>query len=116
MPGYPRRRTRETLHSTAPEAERAFLVAVDTREPAGWPAQRSLDELALLADTAGAVVVGRAVQHLNHPHPATYIAKGKLAEVVAERAALEYTLVIFDDELSPSQQRNLEEALKVKVI
>src|SRR5579871_3840890 len=103
-------------HSTAPEPERAFLVAVEIKGAEGWSTQSSLDELALLADTAGAVVVGRTSQKLDHPHPATYVGKGKLEEIVATRGALDYTLVIFDDELSPSQQRNLEEALKVKVI
>jgi GTP-binding protein HflX len=70
----------------------------------------------LLADTAGAEVVGSAVQRLESPNPATYIGKGKVREVVAERAPTDYTTVIFDDELSPSQQRNLENALDVKVL
>src|SRR5579883_829840 len=116
MTAYPARKNRATLHSTAPERERAYLVAVETKSGSAWTAERSLDELALLADTAGAEVVGRSVQRLDSPHPATYVGKGKLAEIVAERAATDYTLVIFDDELSPSQQRNLETALKVKVI
>src|SRR5205823_649048 len=108
---YLRRKTRENLHDTGPEMEQAFLVAVENKGQAGWPVERSLDELALLADTAGAEVVGRMVQRLDHPNPATYIGKGKLAEIVAERAAAGYTLVVFDDELTPSQQRNLEQAL-----
>jgi GTP-binding protein HflX len=70
----------------------------------------------LLADTAGAEVVGTAVQRLETPNPATYIGKGKVQEVVSKRAPTEYTTVIFDDELSPSQQRNLEGALDVKVL
>jgi GTP-binding protein HflX len=70
----------------------------------------------LLAHTAGADVVGRTAQRLDNPHTATYIGKGKLEEIVAEREAVDYSLVIFDDELSPSQQRNLENALKVKVL
>jgi GTP-binding protein HflX len=61
-------------------------------------------------------VVGRSLQRLDSPNPATYIGKGKVEEIVAQRPILEYDLVLFDDELSPSQQRNLEEALKVKVI
>src|SRR5579883_2997573 len=116
MTAYPARKNRATLHSTAPERERAYLVAVETKSGSAWTAERSLDELALLADTAGAEVVGRSVQRLDSPHPATYVGKGKLAEIVAERQASDYTLVIFDDELSPSQQRNLENALTVKVI
>jgi GTP-binding protein HflX len=109
--------TRGELHSTAPAAERAYLVAVEAkRREGGISAEASLDELALLAHTAGAEVVGRTVQRLDNPHSATYIGKGKLEEIVAEREAVSYTLVIFDDELSPSQQRNLENALKVKVL
>ena len=105
------------FHSTAPVVERAYLVAAERRRRRdGLDAEASLDELALLAHTAGAEVVGRAVQRLETPHPATYIGKGKLEEVVAEREAAGYTLVIFDDELSPSQQRNLEKALGVKVL
>src|SRR5207253_6657730 len=66
--------------------------------------------------TAGAEVVGRAVQRLGSPNSAHYIGKGKLEEVIAERQATDYTMVVFDDELSPSQQRNLENALGVKVL
>ena len=55
-------------------------------------------------------------QRLDSPHTATYIGKGKLEEIVAEREAADYSVVVFDDELSPSQQRNLEDALKVKVL
>ena len=82
----------------------------------GLRAEASLDELALLAHTAGAVVAGRAIQRLESPHQATYIGKGKLDEIIAERQSTDYTLVIFDDELNPSQQRNLENTLGVKVL
>ena len=120
----PRQRTQHSssgqangLHSTAPVVERAYLVAVQRKgQRDGLDAEDSLDELALLAHTAGAEVVGRAVQSLNSPHPATYIGKGKVEDVIAERQACDYTMVIFDDELSPSQQRSLEDALGVKVL
>ena len=106
------------MHSTAPVKERAFLVAVQSTRSniAGLDAEDSLEELALLVHTAGAEVVGRAIQRLNSPHSAFYIGKGKLDEIIAEREETQYTLVVFDDELSPSQQRNLEKALGVKVI
>jgi GTP-binding protein HflX len=104
------------LHSTAPEAEKAYLIAVELKGGEGWSTESSLDELALLAETAGADVMGRTSQKLEHPNPATYIGKGKLGEIVASRASAGYTLAIFDDELTPSQQRSLEDALKVKVI
>jgi hypothetical protein len=97
--------------------ERAYLVAVELKgKPARFSSQSSLDELALLADTAGARVVGRTVQKLERIHAGHYVGKGKLAEIKAERGALDYSVVIFDDELSPSQQRTLEDVLKVKVL
>ena len=81
-----------------------------------WNTQSSLEELALLADTAGAQVVGSAVQRLERPHPATYVGRGKVQEIVSQRTVLGYTTVIFDDELSPSQQRTLEREFAVKVL
>ena len=58
-----------------------------------------LPELALLADTAGARVVGQTTQRLEHPNPATYVGKGKVQEIVSQRQPLDYSTVIFDDEL-----------------
>ena len=90
---------------------------MERRSPkTGLDAEASLDELALLAHTAGAEITGRAVQRLNTPNSAHYIGKGKLEEIIAERQDAGYTMVVFDDELTPSQQRNLEDALKVKVL
>jgi GTP-binding protein HflX len=105
------------MHNTAAEPERAFLVGVErTRGRAGASEERSLDELELLAETAGAEVVGRTMQRLESPHPATYVGKGKLDEIKSRRESDDYTMVLFDDELSPSQQGNLEKALDVKVL
>jgi GTPase len=105
------------LHSTAPVQERAFLVAVQRRgQHDGLDAEASLDELALLTHTAGAEVVGRVIQRLDSPHPALYIGKGKIDEIMEQRDESGYTMVVFDDELSPSQQRNLENTLGVKVL
>ncbi len=105
------------MHSTAAEPERAFLVGVErTRGRDGASETRSLDELELLAETAGAQVVGRTMQRLESPHPATYVGKGKLDEIKSRRQSDDYTMVLFDDELSPSQQGNLEKALDVKVL
>lgn len=76
----------------------------------------SLDELAQLADTAGADSVATLIQTLHHPHPATYLGSGKveeLAELVEQHAA---DLVVFDDDLSPNQIRNLEKKIGVKLI
>ena len=82
----------------------------------GWTSQDSLDELALLTDTAGAKVVGQVVQRLQRPNSAYYVGRGKVQEIASQRVSLDYSVVILDDELSPSQQRNLEDALKVKVL
>ena len=101
--------------STAAQKDRAYLVAADTFGSL-LPAEESLDELAELARTAGADVVGRATQKLEHPVAATYIGKGKVREVAEAARDASANVVIFDDELSPSQQRNLESALGTKVI
>ncbi|MCO5221873.1 MAG: GTPase HflX [Thermomicrobiales bacterium] len=92
-----------------------MLVAVDKYGDA-WNVQDSLEELARLAETVDVEVIGAVTQKLSHPVAGTYVGKGKLEEIKAERETLEYDLVIFNDELSPSQQRNLEKALDVKVI
>ncbi|MBM2831022.1 MAG: putative GTP-binding protein, partial [Dehalococcoidia bacterium] len=87
------------------------------RDSAGeWPLGSSLDELEQLAGTAGAEVAGKIKQHLNQPSPASYIGSGKIKELLSLREAGGYDTVIFDDELTPRQQRNLEEALGVKVL
>jgi len=107
------------MHSTALAPERALLVAVEARRRhpgRRWDTESSLEELAQLVRTAGATVAGRFVQKLEHPHPAHYIGEGKLNEIAAQRAATGYTMVVFDDELSPTQQRNIERALDVKVL
>ena len=110
--------TRKTLHATADDVERAYPVGVQrTSERDRWRGESSLAELALLAQTAGAVVTGSSLQRLDSPNPATYAGKGKLDEI---RALCSDpggpTMVIFDDQLSPSQQANLEDLLKVKVL
>ena len=100
---------------TAP-VERAFLVAVDTGDDPGWTAEESISELASLADTAGAEVVGAEWQNRRHIDPNFYVGKGKVDELVAAKSETGYTMLVTDDELSPAQQRALEEAVKTKVI
>ena len=78
--------------------------------------QEHLAELARLADTAGARVVGEITQALDRPNSATYVGKGKLEELRALIAARDATVLIFDDELSPAQGKNLEEELGKRVI
>ena len=107
---------RVSLHKTWPQPERAYLMAVEVKGRDGWNAESSLDELAQLADTAGAEVVGHSIQRREHPDSNQYVGKGKLAEIIAERADLNYDVLIVDDELTPTQQRHLEETSDVKVI
>ena len=95
--------------STQEEKERAYLVGLDS--------ERSLEELARLADTAGAVVVGTMLQKKTRPDTATYIGSGKADELALDCQAKEADIVIFDDELSGVQTRNLEDILRgVKVL
>jgi GTP-binding protein HflX len=81
-----------------------------------WSVKDSLRELSYLTKTAGANVVGTLTQNLDAPSPAYYIGKGKIEELTSLKEQTQYDTVIFDDELSPRQQRNLEDALGVKVI
>ena len=92
------------------------MAVVDKRGSARWSAEDSLAELAQLASTAGAEVVGKLIQRLTVASRTHYLGKGKLAELLPLKERTKYNVVIFDDELSPLQQRNLEEALQVKVI
>jgi len=75
-----------------------------------------LEELAELADTAGATVVGEVTQMLDRPNPGTYLGKGKIEELRAAIADKQATVIIFDDELSPAQGRNVEVALATRVV
>jgi GTP-binding protein HflX len=95
--------------------EHALLVAVDQYGDT-WNVQDSLEELARLAETVDVEVIGAVTQKLSHPVAGTYVGKGKLEEIKAEREPLGYDLIIVDDELTPSQQRNLEKVLDVKII
>ena len=79
-------------------------------------AEASQSELAQLVKSAGGIVVGRTIQRLDSPTKALYLGKGKLDGIVTLKEELHFDTVVFDDELSPVQQRNLEEALQVKVI
>jgi GTP-binding protein HflX len=108
---------RQTLLKTQAEIEKAFLVGVDSKASAdSWSIDSSLEELSYLAKTAGTEVVGRLAQKLKKPSPTYYLGRGKLEELIKLREHCPYNVVIFNDELSPRQQRNLEEALRVKVI
>lgn len=107
------------LVSTAPVEERAILVGVELQhQPSLLALEDSLDELALLAKTAGVHAIARITQRLEAPNPATLIGSGKVEELRMAVTELGANVVIFDDELSPRQQRELEKELgeEVKVV
>ncbi|MCG0237782.1 MAG: GTPase HflX [Firmicutes bacterium] len=104
---------------TGPEGpQRALLVGLERSggPTGGWTAEESLAELALLAETAGAEVVGTVIQRRPRPDPATFIGEGKAREIEARRQVEGFDLVIFDDELTPTQQRNLESIIGCAII
>src|SRR4029078_2273542 len=105
------------MHATTPPRDRAFLAGAElTGDRSLWRAEDSLRELALLADTAGLEVVGSMYQRLKRPFPKHFIGAGKVQEIADAREELAYDLIVFDDELTPSQTRNIEEGLKTRVL
>lgn len=105
--------------STATEksTERAFLVGAEFRSRSDEVAvAESLEELGELAKTAGATVIGEASQRLDKPHAATFIGAGKAGEIAEQCRGEKIDTVIFDDELSPAQSRNLEEMFGCKIL
>jgi len=96
--------------------QRALLVGTGQGTRTAEEAEESLDELALLVDTAGADPVDRMLQRRDRPDPATYIGKGKAAELRELADVLDVDVVVFDDELSPAQQRNLETLFERDVV
>jgi len=95
------------LHSTANHTETAIVVGVNTPQPA-IPIEESLSELEQLVLTSGAESKKRFIQNLEHPQPKTYVGKGKLEEIKQYVIKHKIDLVIFDDELTPAQVRNIE--------
>ncbi|MGV3586523.1 MAG: GTPase HflX [Adhaeribacter sp.] len=104
------------LHETAKEKETAVLVAVPSKTQAEEKTEEYLDELAFLTETVGAVTVKKFVQKLEHPDSRTFVGKGKLDEIKAFVTEYNIDMVIFDDDLTPSQVRNLERELGVKIV
>lgn len=104
------------LYDTAKPQEKAILIAVAPKQQDERLTQDYLDELDFLSTTARAVVLKRFVQKLERPDHSTYVGKGKLEEILAWMEDNPVDLVIFDDDLSPAQVRNLEAAMKVKIL
>ena len=105
----------QELKTTRPPQEKAFLVGVEWNDtprgkyrPGAWPVEESLTELERLAYTAGLDVVGQAVQSLDRPHAGTFIGSGKAKDIAQQLQMLDADVVIFDDELNPNNQRDLE--------
>lgn len=98
------------------EEERAVLVGLIHKDQTEPQVQEYLDELAFLAETAGAVAVRRFTQKLQHPDSRTFIGKGKLEEIKNYIQGKDIRIVIFDDELSGAQINNIEKTLEVKTI
>lgn len=109
---------RQSVKETIAPPEKAYLVGVEWKTipngkyaPEAWPARESLNELERLADTAGLEVLGQTVQSLARPNAATFIGKGKAEEVASTAQQLAIDVVVFDDELNPRHQRELERIL-----
>ncbi|GAA4393262.1 GTPase HflX [Hymenobacter koreensis] len=110
------RAARNGAYDTAAEQETAVLVAVPDKRQDDALTTEYLDELAFLTETAGTVPVKRFIQKLEKPDLRTYVGSGKLEEIRAWVEHNDASTVIFDDDLSPSQLRNLEKELKVKIL
>lgn len=117
-PSSDARATRQwnTTARAGDERERAYLIAVDCGDNSGWSAEESLLELAALVETAGAEVVGMTAQSRETIHPVWYLGTGKAEALKLAKGASHFSLLVADDELSPKQQRSLEELLDVKVL
>ena len=113
-----RRRRRLTASVTDLDVvrQRALLIGMVRDGSAVAEGDRSLEELELLTDTAGSEPVESFLVRRDRPDPATFIGKGKLSELVAESHVLDIDVVVFDNELSPAQQRNLQQAFECDVV
>ncbi len=114
--GRQRRRLTATEVDLGVVVQHAILVGTGRGAHDTSEAEASLAELSRLVQTAGAVPIDSVMQRRDAPHPATYIGKGKLDELKRDVEALDVDLVVFDDELTPAQQRNIEKALGCDVV
>ncbi|MCZ8134633.1 MAG: GTPase HflX, partial [Algoriphagus sp.] len=105
----------QKLHETAPKVETAVLVTLIRQHQSDQEVEEHLDELAFLAETLGAKTVYRFTQKMDKPDIRTFVGKGKLEDIQAYVEHFAVDMVIFDDDLTPSQMRNLENEIKVKI-
>lgn len=110
------RRLTATVTDLDVERQRALLIGVARSKKEEPEAEKSLSELELLTDTAGSETVEAVLVRRGRPDAATYIGSGKLSELVSVGRALDIDLVVFDNELSPAQQRNLQKAFETDVV
>jgi len=103
------------LNSTSTQPERAVLVGLSHREQSAEKLAEYMDELEFLADTLGLLTVKMFTQNLEAPNPKTFIGAGKLNEVVQFSKENDINVVVFDDDLTPSQIRNLEKEIQLKI-
>ena len=96
--------------------EQAILIGIINKNQPEERIQEYLDELAFLTHTAGGTVAKRFTQRMETPHPKTFIGSGKMEEVLAFVKTHDISTVVFDDELSPAQQSNIEQLLKCKIL
>lgn len=104
------------LYITEPQTEKCVLIGVSSISQNRWQVEENLEELASLAKTAGAEVVRKIIQERNHFDSAYFIGRGKAEELSRYTTFDNIDLIIFDDELSPAQIKNLEEITEIKVI
>ena len=111
------RRETERREGLAPATgARTMLAALDWPESDAWDAEDSLNELTRLVETAGGTIMGRTIQRREHPDPATFFGRGKVAEIAESRTEPGFDLLVVDSALSPVQQRNLEKRIDGPVL
>ena len=107
---------KKSYNTSQQDQETAVLVGVTVRDQDDKTTKEYLDELAFLAETAGIKTLKRYTQKIDRPHPKTFIGKGKMEDVLGFVKEHNVDMVIFDDELTPSQLRNIEKILEVKIL
>ena len=107
---------KQKFYDTAAKQEKAVLVGIITPGGTEEKEREYLEELEFLVDTAGGLTIKTFTQKMQRPERATFVGTGKLEEIKAYVVSEEIDMVVFDDELSPSQMRNIETELQVKIL